>query len=309
MASRTVERVALVCFAAYTAYSLLIRPHEQSPAGGCSGAVAATAGEAAEGRPAELQQRLLAVRATVGAMMRGRGEGGAGDRDSITGSSSLFFRRLKNSSSSGSNGSNCSCSATHGCCWCCADDSEENRPGDSSSGSGSGSSSSGAMGVSKSIPALLADLISTPQGPVAALSWRGKGVEDAPPPSMASQTLTAFGQTASFEDARGKILRVSMGGGMVVNLMATAAGSRRSGDMHNCSQHDVILAGRTNLHLKDLVGGGEEVKEYDGRLNVITIPPRVPHMFHFLEDNLMIEWWDCDFQAWYYRPYRDIVAA
>ncbi|CAI5490886.1 unnamed protein product [Closterium sp. Naga37s-1] len=159
------------------------------------------------------------------------------------------------------------------------------------------------------IPSLLAELVRTPQGPLGALTWRSKGVEDAPPPSMASRALTLFGQTASFEDARGKILRVSMGEGVVVNLMATKAGSRRSGDMHNCSQHDVILSGRTNLHLTDLVSGGEEVREYDGRLNVITIPPRVPHMFHFLEDNLMIEWWDCDFQAWYYRPYRDIVEA
>ncbi|CAI5461870.1 unnamed protein product [Closterium sp. Yama58-4] len=39
------------------------------------------------------------------------------------------------------------------------------------------------------------------------------------------------------------------------------------------------------------------------------VEERVPHMFHFLEDNLMIEWWDCDFKAWYYRPYRDIVEA
>ncbi|CAI6010966.1 unnamed protein product [Closterium sp. NIES-65] len=159
------------------------------------------------------------------------------------------------------------------------------------------------------IPALLAELMRTPQGPLDALTWRSKGVQDAPPPSMASRALTLFGQTASFEDTRGKILRVSMGQGVVVNLMATKAGSRRSGDMHNCSQHDIILSGRTNLHLTDLVSGGEEVREYDGILNVITIPPRVPHMFHFLEDNLMIEWWDCDFQAWYYRPYRDIVEA
>ena len=26
---------------------------------------------------------------------------------------------------------------------------------------------------------------------------------------------------------------------------------------------------------------------------------RVPHIFEFLEDNVMIEWWDCDFQSWY----------
>ena len=35
---------------------------------------------------------------------------------------------------------------------------------------------------------------------------------------------------------------------------------------------------------------------------------RVPHLFEFLEDNYMVEWWDCDFRAWYYQPYRDRIA-
>ncbi len=36
---------------------------------------------------------------------------------------------------------------------------------------------------------------------------------------------------------------------------------------------------------------------------------RVPHLFEFLEDNYMVEWWDCDFRAWYFRPYRDRISA
>ncbi len=35
---------------------------------------------------------------------------------------------------------------------------------------------------------------------------------------------------------------------------------------------------------------------------------RVPHLFEFLEDNYMVEWWDCDFRAWYYQPYRDRIS-
>ena len=31
-------------------------------------------------------------------------------------------------------------------------------------------------------------------------------------------------------------------------------------------------------------------------------------MFEFLEDNYMVEWWDCDFRAWYYQPYRDRIS-
>jgi hypothetical protein len=35
---------------------------------------------------------------------------------------------------------------------------------------------------------------------------------------------------------------------------------------------------------------------------------RVPHLFEFLEDNYMVEWWDCDFRSWYYQPYRDRIS-
>ncbi len=32
-------------------------------------------------------------------------------------------------------------------------------------------------------------------------------------------------------------------------------------------------------------------------------------MFEFPEENYMIEWWACDFRAWYYEPYRERIAA
>lgn len=31
---------------------------------------------------------------------------------------------------------------------------------------------------------------------------------------------------------------------------------------------------------------------------------RLPHLFEFLDENYMLEWWACDFAAWYYKPYR-----
>lgn len=33
------------------------------------------------------------------------------------------------------------------------------------------------------------------------------------------------------------------------------------------------------------------------------------HLFEFLEENYLLEWWDCDFAAWYYEPYRARIAA
>lgn len=35
--------------------------------------------------------------------------------------------------------------------------------------------------------------------------------------------------------------------------------------------------------------------------------PRTPHMFEFLEDSYLLEWWDDEFKAWYYKPYRDVI--
>lgn len=49
------------------------------------------------------------------------------------------------------------------------------------------------------------------------------------------------------------------------------------------------------------------VREYSGDYDVIAIPPRVPHLFEFVEENYMIEWWACDFHAWFFRPYRDMI--
>ncbi len=36
---------------------------------------------------------------------------------------------------------------------------------------------------------------------------------------------------------------------------------------------------------------------------------RTPHMFEFLEDNCLLEWWADEFKAYYYRPYREIIEA
>eukprot|EP00850_Spirogloea_muscicola_P000685 SM000002S05765 [mRNA] locus=s2:2059007:2060077:- [translate_table: standard] len=114
-------------------------------------------------------------------------------------------------------------------------------------------------------------------------------------------------QLASYEDDRGRIMRVAMGGGVVVNLLQTKAGKKRSGDIHNCTQFDILLRGRTNLHLHDLTLGTDKVLSFEGSNTFITIPPRVPHLFEFLEESFVIEWWECSFRAWYYKPYRDLI--
>ncbi|GIL73798.1 hypothetical protein Vretifemale_3892 [Volvox reticuliferus] len=86
----------------------------------------------------------------------------------------------------------------------------------------------------------------------------------------------------------------------------TKAGFRRSGDLHDCNQYDVVLRGRTRLRMIEPHTGREVVQEF-GANDFIVIPARTPHMFEFLEDNYLLEWWDDTFRAWYYKPYRSII--
>lgn len=44
----------------------------------------------------------------------------------------------------------------------------------------------------------------------------------------------------------------------------------------------------------------ENSREYKAH-DFIVIPARVPHVFEFLEDNYLLEWWGDDFRAWFYR--------
>jgi hypothetical protein len=49
--------------------------------------------------------------------------------------------------------------------------------------------------------------------------------------------------------------------------------------------------------LQDVLTGKESVVEYKAN-ELIVIPARLAHLFEYIEDSYMIEWWDCDFQAW-----------
>jgi hypothetical protein len=42
---------------------------------------------------------------------------------------------------------------------------------------------------------------------------------------------------------------------------------------------------------------------------MLVIPAHVPHIFRFLNDTVMGEWWDEAFETRYYRPYRRVVDA
>ena len=56
-------------------------------------------------------------------------------------------------------------------------------------------------------------------------------------------------QAAVHRDGRGAIYKFKLGEGVYVNMYFTKAGYRRSGDLHDCNQYDVVLQGRTRLRM------------------------------------------------------------
>lgn len=107
-----------------------------------------------------------------------------------------------------------------------------------------------------------------------------------------------------FEDIRGKIERKEFGGNKF-NIIETKKGFMRSGDLHKNRQFDLVLSGKIELWI--LQKDGTTKKEIINPNQLVVLGKNVPHLFHFLEDTVMIEYWDGPFEAWFYKPYRDII--
>lgn len=109
-----------------------------------------------------------------------------------------------------------------------------------------------------------------------------------------------------YEDGRGEIHNFRIGDKRI-NLLYTKAGVMRSGDIHKTSQRDFVFTGRVRVWTLDASDGGTTIKRTYGPNEYVEIPPYVPHVFEFVEDTVMAEWWDGPFEAWFYEPYRRIV--
>lgn len=133
-------------------------------------------------------------------------------------------------------------------------------------------------------------------------------VHKAPPPTLDISTLQP-GNSVHASDNRGHIHRFVLQAPLyVVNAYFTKAHAMRSGDLHNCTQYDVLLSGRASLTMRDVATGKDVVQVVEPQ-QLIAIPPRVPHLFEFLQDSYLIEWWDCVFEAWYYTPLRQRITT
>lgn len=123
------------------------------------------------------------------------------------------------------------------------------------------------------------------------------------PPATINQPVPV---PSVFRDARGEIHNFVIGP-QRLNLLHTKAGVMRSGDIHKDTQHDFVFRGKVNVWT--LTPNGSTAKKVYGPNEYIAIPPYTPHVFEFLEDSVIAEWWDGPFQAWFYEPYRKVVQA
>jgi hypothetical protein len=90
------------------------------------------------------------------------------------------------------------------------------------------------------------------------------------------------------------------------NILYTKAGVMRSGDLHKVSQHDFVFEGSVRVWL--LQKDGTTSSQTYGSYSYVCIPPYTPHIFEFVRDTVMAEWWDAgEFCAWFYQPYRELV--
>ena len=120
--------------------------------------------------------------------------------------------------------------------------------------------------------------------------------------------------TPMFKDKRGVIQRLNKNNldwldeyqvkAEFPNTLYTKAGFMRSGDLHKNSQLDYIIEGELELWTLEQ---GKTVKQVLGPNTFIVLGAHTPHLFRFTKDTVMQEWWSGKFEAWYYKPYRDII--
>ena len=137
---------------------------------------------------------------------------------------------------------------------------------------------------------------------------KGGGVIPIPPssPPLDDDGDDGIPAPSIYYDVRGEIHNVRVNGKYRISILYTRAGYLRSGDLHPNEQCDFVFSGKVRVWT--LAENGSTTKTTYGQRSFISIPRGVPHVFEFVEDTVMAEWWEPrGYQAWFYGPYRDIV--
>lgn len=106
-----------------------------------------------------------------------------------------------------------------------------------------------------------------------------------------------------YTDSRGEIRRFNFNS-VKFNVITSKKGIYRSGDFHKSTQYDIILKGEAKITLRVK---GKNITVVKKENEFIKIPPNIPHLFYFPKETVMIEWWDKEFEASFFKPYRELV--
>ena len=107
-----------------------------------------------------------------------------------------------------------------------------------------------------------------------------------------------------FSDDRGEIHRLRVGHKRI-NLLYSKAQVMRSGYLHPNNTHDFVVFGKVEVWT--LTAKCTEKTIYTAGQYFVT-PKYTPHILHFLEPTVVVEWNEPGpFQCWYYHPYRRII--
>ena len=93
-----------------------------------------------------------------------------------------------------------------------------------------------------------------------------------------------------YRDERGEIHNVKVNNAHRINILYTKAGYMRSGDLHPNLQCDFVFAGKVKVWTLEK-DGSTKIATY-GKHEFISIPRGTPHVFAFVEDTIMAEWWE-----------------
>lgn len=122
----------------------------------------------------------------------------------------------------------------------------------------------------------------------------------APPPRHGEVAVPSV-----VRDSRGAVHNLKIGG-FRFNVLVSSANTLRSGDVHRANQYDMIFSGKVRVTTRER--GRDVEREYTAG-ELVVIPAHVPHIFTFLNDTVMAEWWYTDFETRYYKPYRAKVDS
>jgi hypothetical protein len=106
-----------------------------------------------------------------------------------------------------------------------------------------------------------------------------------------------------YQDDRGEIHRLRVGHRRM-NVLYSKEGVMRSGYLHPHSMNDFIVSGKVEVWTLSLEGTNKRI--YSAH-EFVALDPYTPHILHFLEDTILLEYWQGPFSCWYYHPYRRLV--